>query len=100
MALCMCRAHRRPSYGDVARACKQLGLSTHEAGARKRLQKAALLRLLKSSMKKKCFLKRTHKELETAVLEAGGSPVYYDRVQDRSVRRRMSIVDMEAFLAG
>ena len=100
MALCMCRAQRRPSYGDVARACKELGLSTHEAGARKRFQKAALLRLLKRSMKKKCCLKRTYKELETAVLEAGGSPVYYDRVQGRFVRRRMSIVGMEAFLAG
>ena len=75
-----------------------LGLSTHEAGSR--LQKAALLRSLRAGMKKNCRLKRSYKELETAVLEAGGSPVHYARARDRSVRRRMSKVDMEAFLAG
>ena len=100
MALCLVRAQRRPPYLDVARACQQLGVSTHESGGRKRLQKAALVRLLMSSMKKKCSLKRSYKELATAVREAGGSPVYRDRVKGRSVRRRMSIADMEAFLAG
>ena len=99
MALCLVRAQRRPPYLDVARACQQLGVRTHASGGRKRLQKAALVRLLMSSMKQKCSLKRSYKELATAVREAGGMPVYRDRVKGRSVRRRMSIADMEAFLA-
>ena len=96
MAVGLVCAHRRPVYGDIARATSELGIVSRRCG--RKYTKTELLKAFHKGMKKCTGLKRTWQELADDVSAAGGTPLYYGRVCGRAVRMRMTKPEMVDFL--
>ena len=80
----------------LERASRGLGIRFRRGGSRP--SKSFLQTIVKAGMKDRTSVKRSWKELAADVSEAGGQPLYYKRVAGCSVRRRMTVADMEAYL--
>ena len=97
MAVALCKVQSAPRYVDLERAARALGIPFRSGGSR--LRKSLLEKTVKLGMKQRTAVKRSWHDLAADVSEAGGQPLCYKRVAGRSVRRRMTVREMEAYLS-
>ena len=97
MAVALCKVQSAPRYVDLERAARALGIPFRRGGSR--LSKSLLEKTVKLGMKQRTAVKRSWHDLAADVSEAGGQPLCYKRVAGRSVRRRVTVREMEANLS-